>query len=91
MQITPELFDRALLKRDREKFLDLFLEKKTIVLHQYLNHKKLLYLFNQLEKPEFFCHVCLEGILAKIPVSNLKSRPFQKFVLYWMLMKVSLI
>ncbi|XP_055996761.1 transient receptor potential cation channel subfamily M member-like 2 [Ostrea edulis] len=67
IKITPELFDRALLKRDREKFLDLFLEKKTIVLHQYLNHKKLLYLFNQLEKPEFFCHVCLEGILAKIP------------------------
>lgn len=68
LQIPPELFDRALLKRDREKFLDLFMEKKTIVLHQYLNHKKLLYLFNQLEKPEFFCHICLEGVLAKIPV-----------------------
>lgn len=67
LQIPPELFDRALLKRDREKFLDLFMEKKTIVLHQYLNHKKLLYLFNQLEKPEFFCHICLEGVLAKIP------------------------
>ncbi|XP_061181386.1 transient receptor potential cation channel subfamily M member-like 2 [Saccostrea echinata] len=67
IKITPELFDRALLKKGREKFLDLFLEKKTIVLHQYLNHKKLLHLFNQLEKPEFFCHVCLEGVLAKIP------------------------
>nr|XP_022305861.1 transient receptor potential cation channel subfamily M member 1-like [Crassostrea virginica] len=67
IKITPELFDRALLKKDREKFLDMFLEKKTVILHQYLNHKKLLYLFNQVEKPEFFCHICLEGVLAKIP------------------------
>ncbi|XP_061181423.1 transient receptor potential cation channel subfamily M member 1-like [Saccostrea echinata] len=67
VKITPELFDKALLKRGREKFVEIFLERETIVLHEYVNYKKLLDLFNNLDRPDFFCQVCLEGVLAKSP------------------------
>ncbi|XP_048781107.2 transient receptor potential cation channel subfamily M member-like 2 isoform X2 [Ostrea edulis] len=67
IKITPELFDKALLKRGREKFVEIFLNRESIVLHEYVNYKKLLDLFNNMDKPEFFCHLCLEGILAKSP------------------------
>lgn len=70
MQITPELFDKALLKPGREKFVELFLERETILLHEYINYKKLLDLFNNVANPDFFCQICLEGVLAKSPVST---------------------
>lgn len=74
MQITPELFDKALLKPGREKFVELFLERETILLHEYINYKKLLDLFNNVANPDFFCQICLEGVLAKSPVSTVHIR-----------------
>eukprot|EP00105_Crassostrea_gigas_P035510 XP_019919658.1 PREDICTED: transient receptor potential cation channel subfamily M member 1 [Crassostrea gigas] len=68
IKITPELFDKALLKPGREKFVELFLERETILLHEYINYKKLLDLFNNVANPDFFCQICLEGVLAKSPV-----------------------
>jgi len=70
LQITHELFDRALLKSCREDFVDLFLNKNCIKIHKYLNYRKLLYLFNNLENVEFLLHVCLEGVLSKPVVSS---------------------
>nr|XP_022342149.1 transient receptor potential cation channel subfamily M member 1-like isoform X1 [Crassostrea virginica] len=68
VKITPELFDKALLKPGREKFVEIFLDRETIALHEYMNYKKLLDLFNSLAKPDFFCQICLEGVLGKSPV-----------------------
>lgn len=67
IKITPELFDKALLKPGREKFVELFLERETILLHEYINYKKLLDLFNNVANPDFICQICLEGVLAKSP------------------------
>ncbi|XP_060064853.1 transient receptor potential cation channel subfamily M member-like 2 [Ylistrum balloti] len=69
IKITHELFDRALLKKGREDFVDLFLSRDAIQVHKYLNHRKLLYLFNNLENEEFFLTVCLDGVLAKASYS----------------------
>ncbi|XP_033743894.1 transient receptor potential cation channel subfamily M member 1-like [Pecten maximus] len=69
IKITHELFDRALLKKGREEFVDLFLQRDAIQVHKYLNHRKLLYLFNNLENEEFFLKVCLDGALAKASFS----------------------
>lgn len=79
MQITPELFDKALLKPGREKFVELFLERETILLHEYINYKKLLDLFNNVANPDFICQICLEGVLAKSPVSTVHIRELLNF------------
>lgn len=79
MQITPELFDKALLKPGREKFVELFLERETILLHEYINYKKLLDLFNNVANPDFICQICLEGVLAKSPVSTVHIRKLLNF------------
>lgn len=84
MQITPELFDKALLKPGREKFVELFLERETILLHEYINYKKLLDLFNNVANPDFFCQICLEGVLAKSPVSTVHILGY-----YWTLTLVN--
>ncbi|KAJ8305131.1 hypothetical protein KUTeg_017316 [Tegillarca granosa] len=63
--IPNELFDDALLKPDRQEFAALFLEKKSIMVHKYLHHKKLLYLFNNVQNPEFFMTLCIEGVLER--------------------------
>lgn len=64
------LFEKALLKTDREEFVSLFLDQG-FQIHKYLNHKHLKYLFEKAEDLEFFTTVCLEGILGKTSVVRL--------------------
>ena len=58
------LFEKSLLRKDREEFVSLFLDQG-LQIHRYLNHKQFKYLFEKAEDLEFFTTVCLEGILGK--------------------------
>jgi len=57
------MFEKALLAKDREEFINLFLSQGVRV-HKFLNHKKLKLLFEKAEDREFFQTVVLEGILG---------------------------
>lgn len=64
------MFEKALLHKDREEFIELFLSQGVKV-HKFLNHKKLKLLFEKAEDREFFVNVCLEGVLGITMVSSL--------------------
>jgi len=57
------MFEKALLAKDREEFIDLFLSQGVRV-HKFLNHKKYKLLFEKAEDREFFINICLEGVLG---------------------------
>lgn len=61
--ISNELFDKALLGKKLEPFVDLFLDRE-FVLHRYLKSDKLISLFNQAKDREFLTTTSLEGILG---------------------------
>ena len=69
-QIDKKMFEKALLAKDREEFINLFLSQGVRV-HKFLNHKKLKLLFEKAEDREFFQTVVLEGILGVDIVSFL--------------------
>jgi hypothetical protein len=60
----------AMVKRDRHKFVELFLDKQAIELNRYFTFRKLLHLINHYEDPEFFRTICLGEILGYSPVSK---------------------
>ncbi|XP_071134130.1 transient receptor potential cation channel subfamily M member-like 2 [Mytilus edulis] len=64
IKVDKTLFEKSLIRKDREEFVSLFLEQGYQI-HKYLNHKNLKYLFERAEDSEFFSTVCLEGILGK--------------------------
>ncbi|CAF1066034.1 unnamed protein product [Adineta steineri] len=61
--IQTDLFDKALLGKKLEPFVDLFLDRE-FVLHRYLKSDKLVALFNQAKDREFLTTTSLEGILG---------------------------
>ena len=61
--IHDDLFDKAILEKKLEPFVDLFLDQE-FVLHRYLKSDKLLSLFNKAEEREFLTTTSLEGILG---------------------------
>ncbi|KAL4230550.1 hypothetical protein ACF0H5_010931 [Mactra antiquata] len=63
VRIDKKMFEKALLQKDREDFIELFMSQGVKV-HKFLNHKKLRLLFEKAEDREFFCNVCLEGVLG---------------------------
>ncbi|XP_060598129.1 transient receptor potential cation channel subfamily M member 6-like [Ruditapes philippinarum] len=63
VRIDKKMFEKALLQKDREEFIDLFLSQGVKV-HKFLNHKKLKHLFDKAEDREFFLNVCMEGVLG---------------------------
>jgi len=69
--IPTDLFDKAILGRKYEPFVDLFLDRE-FVLHRYLTSNKLTSLFNQTKYREFFTTTSLEGILGLTGV-NIKQ------------------
>ncbi|XP_052825070.1 transient receptor potential cation channel subfamily M member 2 [Octopus bimaculoides] len=69
LKIDKNLFDQSLQRKDREDFVELFLDQNFQV-HKFLNHKKLKLLFEKAEEREFFYTTCLEGALGK----NFQSR-----------------
>ena len=57
------MFEKSLLKKDREELVDLFLSQGVRV-HKFLNHKKLKLMFEKAEDKEFFLNVCMEQVLG---------------------------
>jgi hypothetical protein len=69
--IQPDLFDKALLGKKLEPFVDLFLDRE-FALHRYLKSDKLIFLFNKAKDREFLTTTSLEGILGLTGV-NIKD------------------
>lgn len=61
--IQTDLFDKAVLGKKLEPFVDLFLDRE-FALHRYLKSDKLIYLFNEAKDREFLTTTSLEGILG---------------------------
>jgi len=70
--IPEDLFDKAMLGKKLEPFVNLFLDQE-FVLHKYLNSKKLISLFNQAEAEdwEFFTTKSLKEILNLTEVKKI--------------------
>ncbi|KAK3100700.1 hypothetical protein FSP39_023943 [Pinctada imbricata] len=64
IKVSKHLFEQALLKKDREDFVEIFLDQGMQV-HKYLNHKKLKLLFERAEDREFFVSICMDKVLGK--------------------------
>ena len=67
--IQADLFDKAVLGKKLEAFVDLFLDRE-FALHRYLKSDKLVSLFNQAKDREFLTTTSLEGILGLTGVST---------------------
>jgi hypothetical protein len=67
--IPPDLFEKALLGKKLEPFVDLFLDRE-FVLHRYLKSDKLVGLFNDAKDKDFLTTTSLEGILGLTGVIN---------------------
>ena len=61
--IQAELFDKAVLGKKLEPFVDLFLDRE-FALHRYLKSDQLVRLFNEAKDREFLTTTSLEGILG---------------------------
>ncbi len=79
--IPPDLFDKAVLGKKLEPFVDLFLDRE-FVLHRYLKSDKLVSLFNQAKDREFLTTTSLEGILGLTGVSRKPFVVFGKVLLF---------
>lgn len=77
--IQADLFDKALLGKKLEPFVDLFLDRD-FVLHRYLKSDKLISLFNEAKDREFLTTTSLEGILGLTGV-NICSRHHSSAIL----------
>lgn len=62
-RIDKVIFDEALLRPNREEFVDLFLNQSFKV-HKYLTPRRLKMIFQKAKKKEFFQSVCWEGVLG---------------------------
>ena len=79
--VQSDLFDKAILGKKLEPFVDLFLDQE-FVLHRYLRSEKLVSLFNQAKDREFLTTTSLEGILG---LTGVRSRAFffgKKIILF---------
>ncbi len=59
LDIEKFMFEKALLKKDREEFIEIFLDQG-FQIHRFLNHIKMFLLFEKCEDREFFLNVCME-------------------------------
>lgn len=69
MQVDKKLFEQALLKLNREEFVEIFLDHGFLI-HKYLNHKKYKLLYEKADDREFFVSICQEKVLGQIGVST---------------------
>ncbi|PRD35137.1 UNVERIFIED_CONTAM: hypothetical protein NCL1_12500 [Trichonephila clavipes] len=86
-KIDKDFFDEAVLRPQRESFVDLFLNQGFQV-HKYLTPKRLILLFKKVRHQEFFQTICWEGALGYGPVSNIK-RNFIETDLNWLIEKTT--
>jgi hypothetical protein len=59
LDIEKFMFEKALLKKDREDFIEIFLDQG-FQIHRFLNHIKMFLLFEKCEDREFFLNICME-------------------------------
>ncbi|XP_022323165.2 transient receptor potential cation channel subfamily M member-like 2 isoform X2 [Crassostrea virginica] len=69
VRVDKKLFEQALLKLNREEFVEIFLDHGFLI-HKYLNHKKYKLLYEKAEDREFFISICLEKVLGQIVVMD---------------------
>jgi len=67
--IQTDLFDKAILGKKLEPFVDLFLDRD-FALHRYLKSDKLVSLFNEAKDREFLTTTSLEGLLGLTGVTK---------------------
>lgn len=67
-QVDKKLFEQALLKLNREEFVEIFLDHGFLI-HKYLNHKKYKLLYEKADDREFFVSICQEKVLGQMGVS----------------------
>ena len=65
IKINHNIFKSAILRFDREQFVELFLEQGFCI-HQFLNRERLRELFEKTEKRDFFVQVILQGMFGHI-------------------------
>ncbi|XP_022251000.1 protein ced-11-like isoform X2 [Limulus polyphemus] len=63
LKITKDIFEQALLRPEREEFINLFLSQGFQV-HKFLTPRRLKSLFIRVQHQEFFHSVCWESILG---------------------------
>lgn len=83
VRIEKKIFEQALLRQDREAFVEIFLDNG-FQIHRFLSEKRLTKLFEKAENPEFFRNVCLEGALG-YSFSLKLDKEFLKRDLNWLI------
>ena len=67
IEIKHGIFENAILRRDREQFVELFLDQGFYI-HRYLGRNNLRDLFERTENRDFFVTVVLQGMLGHFTV-----------------------
>lgn len=67
IEIKQNIFENALIRPDREEFVELFLDQGFYI-HRYLGRNNIRDLFTKSDKKEFFFTVILQGILGHFTV-----------------------
>jgi hypothetical protein len=86
LDVDKAMFEKALLKKNREEFIEIFLDQG-FQIHRFLNHIKMFLLFEKCEDREFFLTVCIEkGLGCKLTQEDfdeMRLQPpefFQKYI-----------
>lgn len=69
VEIKHNIFENAILRTDREEFVELFLDQGFYI-HRYLGRNNIRDLFTKTDNREFFVTVILQGILGHFTVLN---------------------
>jgi len=83
LSLPKDLFQTALLRPNREEFVDLFLTYEFRI-HKFITPKRLVQLFQSIYQEDFFRSVCWEGILGHSSSSRV-SKNFIKYDLNWLI------
>jgi hypothetical protein len=82
LDIEKVMFEKALLKKDREEFIEIFLDQG-FEIHRFLNHIKMFLLFDKCEDREFFLNVCIERVMGVTLVGGLCARRAEASLLFF--------
>lgn len=75
LDVDKSMFEKALLKKNREEFIEIFLDQG-FQIHRFLNHIKMFTLFEKCEDRDFFLTVCIEKGLGTKLVYNINKFNF---------------
>ena len=67
VEIKHSIFENAVLRRDREEFVELFLDQGFYI-HRYLGRNNIRELFIKAENREFFVTIILQSVLGHFTV-----------------------